>query len=64
MRYCSSKATTSVAPFTWSHAQVISVVRGYLDSLRNFRSNAVEKSAREDEKNAPDNPVDKPTSFT
>src|SRR5437762_13660962 len=27
----------SVAPFTWSHAQVISVVRGYLDALRFLR---------------------------
>jgi hypothetical protein len=57
-------APLSVAPFTWSHAQVISVVRGYLDSLRNLRRNATEKSADEDEKNARDNPVDKPTSFT
>lgn len=27
-----------VAPFTWSHAQVVSVVRGYLDALRRFRA--------------------------
>jgi GH15 family glucan-1,4-alpha-glucosidase len=27
----------SVAPFTWSHAQVISVVLGYLDALRKLR---------------------------
>jgi GH15 family glucan-1,4-alpha-glucosidase len=27
----------SVAPLTWSHAQVISVVHGYLDSLRALR---------------------------
>jgi glucoamylase len=27
----------SVAPFTWSHAQVISVVHGYLDALRRLR---------------------------
>lgn len=27
----------SVAPLTWSHAQVISVVHGYLDALRNLR---------------------------
>jgi glucoamylase len=30
-------APLSVSPFTWSHAQVISVVRGYLDALRRFR---------------------------
>ena len=49
-------APLSVSPFTWSHAQVISVVRGYLDSLRNLRRNSLEKSA--------EHPVDKPTSFT
>ena len=27
----------SVAPLTWSHAQVVSVVHGYLDALRNLR---------------------------
>jgi glucoamylase len=27
----------SVAPLTWSHAQVVSVVHGYIDSLRRFR---------------------------
>ena len=27
----------SVAPFTWSHAQVVSVVRGYLEALRFLR---------------------------
>lgn len=27
----------SVAPFTWSHAQVISVILGYLDALRKLR---------------------------
>jgi GH15 family glucan-1,4-alpha-glucosidase len=57
-------APLSVAPFSWSHAQVISVVRGYLDSLRFFRRNTIEKSSQHDVKNAQDNPVDKPTSFT
>ena len=47
----------SVSPFTWSHAQVISVVRGYLDALRNLRHNGHEKNARSDA-------VDKPTSIT
>jgi len=28
----------SVAPLTWSHAQVVSVVRGYLDALRQLRA--------------------------
>jgi glucoamylase len=46
----------SVAPFSWSHAQVVSVVRGYLDSLRVLRHAAEEKSAEK--------PVDKPKSFT
>jgi len=31
----------SVAPFTWSHAQVVSVVRGYLDARRVLRRNGV-----------------------
>ena len=54
----------SVAPFSWSHAQVISVVRGYLDTLNELRRNALEKTTAPDEKKAPDNPVDKPRSFT
>lgn len=28
----------SVAPLTWSHAQVVSVIRGYLDALRQLRA--------------------------
>jgi GH15 family glucan-1,4-alpha-glucosidase len=28
----------SVAPLTWSHAQVVSVIRGYLDALRHLRA--------------------------
>jgi len=54
----------SVSPFTWSHAQVISVVRGYLESLRNLRRNGMEKSSRADEEKSTDKAVDKPTSFT
>ncbi|HEX2060521.1 MAG TPA: glycoside hydrolase family 15 protein, partial [Thermoanaerobaculia bacterium] len=27
----------SVAPLTWSHAQVVSIVHGYLDALRRLR---------------------------
>ncbi|MCU1230177.1 MAG: glycosyl hydrolase, glucoamylase [Acidobacteria bacterium] len=37
-------APLSVSPFTWSHAQVISVVRGYLDALRRFRLAGSENS--------------------
>ncbi|HEX9982873.1 MAG TPA: glycoside hydrolase family 15 protein [Thermoanaerobaculia bacterium] len=36
----------SVAPFTWSHAQIVSVVRRYLDRLRELR-NVEEAAARE-----------------
>jgi GH15 family glucan-1,4-alpha-glucosidase len=39
-------APLGVAPFTWSHAQVISVVRGYLKSLRRFRHIAADNAAR------------------
>lgn len=35
----------SVAPLTWSHAQVISALRGYLDALRRMRRNDVENRA-------------------
>lgn len=35
-----------VAPFTWSHAQVVSVVRGYLDALRRFRRASSENGTR------------------
>ena len=59
-----SGAPLSVAPFSWSHAQVISVVRGYLDSLRTLRRNAVEKSAHDDDKKVTEQSVDKPKSFT
>jgi GH15 family glucan-1,4-alpha-glucosidase len=49
-------APLSVAPFSWSHAQVVSVVRGYVESLRVLRHASEEKSA--------DKHVDKPKSFT
>jgi len=54
----------SVSPFTWSHAQVVSVVRGYLESLRALRRNTIEKNSRSDEERSTDKAVDKPTSFT
>jgi hypothetical protein len=50
-------APFSVSPFSWSHAQVVSVVRGYLECLRLLRRNGMEEKARE-------KAVDKPTSFT
>ncbi|HJT15907.1 MAG TPA: glycoside hydrolase family 15 protein [Thermoanaerobaculia bacterium] len=56
----SSGAPLSVSPFTWSHAQVVSVVRGYLESLRELRMNNIEKNARSDDEKV----VDKPTSIT
>jgi hypothetical protein len=34
----------SVAPLTWSHAQVISVVRNYLDRLAILRATSREKT--------------------
>jgi GH15 family glucan-1,4-alpha-glucosidase len=54
----------SVAPFTWSHGQVVSVIRGYLEALHLLRGNGNEKSAAMQEKNVRDHPVDKPKSFT
>jgi glucoamylase len=55
-----SGAPLSVSPFTWSHAQVVSVVRGYLESLRELRRNGLEKS----EEKSRDKAVDKPRSIT
>jgi len=57
-------APLSVSPFTWSHAQVVSVVRGYLECIRELRQNALEKTARSDEEKSSGRAVDKPTSFT
>jgi len=50
----------SVAPLTWSHAQLVSVVRGYLGALRTMRRNDVENRARNHEKISRENPVDNP----
>jgi len=44
-------APLSVSPFSWSHAQVVSVVRGYLDRLRFLRRNGAENLPRAQEKN-------------
>ena len=54
----------SVSPFAWSHAQVVSVVRGYLESLRELRHNGHEKNAQSIEEKSTDKIVDKPTSIT
>ena len=53
-----------VSPFSWSHAQVVSVVRGYLDRLRFLRRTGAENASRAKVKNAPGNSVDKPPSFS
>ena len=57
-------APLSVAPFTWSHAQVVSVVRGYLDSLAILRRTDAENGVALREKNERHNPIDKPGSFS
>jgi oligosaccharide amylase len=59
-----SGAPLSVAPFTWSHAQVVSVVRGYLDALRRFRLSGSENSAAQPNAEARQNPVDTPNRFS
>ncbi len=41
-----TSAPLGVAPFTWSHGQVVSVVRGYLDSMRRFRRASSENNTR------------------
>jgi glucoamylase len=50
----------SVAPLTWSHAQVISVLRSYLDALRRMRRNDVDIRARNQSEIQRENPVDNP----
>ena len=57
-------APLSVAPFTWSHAQVVSVVRGYLDALQILRRTDAENGVVSREKNERNNLVDKPGSFS
>ena len=52
----------SVAPLTGSHAQVVSVVRGYLDARRNLRRATSEKTAENQAEFAWENPVDNPGS--
>ncbi|MGZ8796013.1 MAG: glycoside hydrolase family 15 protein [Thermoanaerobaculia bacterium] len=50
----------SVAPLTWSHAQVISVLWGYLDALRRLRRADVENRARNQSEIQRENTVDNP----
>jgi len=47
----------SVSPLTWSHAQVISVIRSYLDGLRRVRRNDAENRARNQSEIQRENPV-------
>lgn len=46
----------SVAPFNWSHAQVVSVIAGYVDALRTLRRANSEKPARNQVQIDVDNP--------
>ena len=48
----------SVSPLTWSHAQLVSVLHGYLNSLRRLRVSGDEWNARVTAKNQRGNPVD------
>ena len=48
----------SVAPLTWSHAQVISVVRAYIDAARRLRAPITEKVAGNQVRSSHQNPVD------
>lgn len=50
----------SVAPLTWSHAQVISVVRGYLDALHRLRRASSETTSSSRAELSRENPVDNP----
>jgi GH15 family glucan-1,4-alpha-glucosidase len=57
-------APLSVAPFSWSHAQTISAVRGYLDALRMVRPGSAENGARTAPEEPPPNSVDNLGSFS
>lgn len=54
----------SVAPFTWSHAQLVSAVLGYLDAARNLRHASSEIAAENPLETERENPVDNPGSFS
>ncbi len=48
----------SVAPLTWSHAQVVSVVRAYLDARRKIRATTIESTKKSEIEIDRENPVD------
>ncbi len=48
----------SVAPLTWSHAQVVSVVRAYIRAARSLRTADMERSVRDQTEIDEENPVD------
>lgn len=50
----------SVAPLTWSHAQVISVCRGYLAALHRLRRSDADHHSRSEKEIQRENPVDNP----
>ncbi|HUP45854.1 MAG TPA: glycoside hydrolase family 15 protein [Thermoanaerobaculia bacterium] len=50
----------SVAPLTWSHAQVVSVVRAYVDALRKLRAASGDTTKRDQAHTQRENPVDNP----
>lgn len=54
----------SVAPLTWSHAQVVSVVRAYVDAMRLMRASGSENSARNQVRSGRENTVDNQGSNT
>ena len=54
----------SVAPFTWSHALLVSAVLGYLDAARNLRRATPEIAVPNSLERERENPVDNPGSFS
>ena len=54
----------SVAPLTWSHAQVVSVVRAYVDAARIFRMSSSESGAKNKAPMRSEKPVDNHGGFT
>lgn len=54
----------SVAPLTWSHAQVVSVVRGYLDGMKKLRRATLENGAKNQAEIEARDIVDNPQRFS
>lgn len=54
----------SVAPFTWSHGQLVSVVLHYLEAGRKLRRAGAELGEENKEEMERENPVDNPGSFS